>query len=157
MVRKSHLMFPLALKRSLLTIYCLCSLSQSRAQAMLCIWDKPVPMGLPHCLLCVWWVYFVCGLCVFVFSCLWHLESSCDKPMHWSAGDVCTGWSKVPYAGCSYSEWACAGSLMEDFAVLLFVSRCLKPLTRSVVLNIGFLLGSSLFSVSNWRQRSVMV
>lgn len=46
---------------------------------MLCIWDKPVPMGLPHCLLCVWWAYFVCSLCGFVFSCLWHLESSCDK------------------------------------------------------------------------------
>lgn len=50
---------------------------------------------------------------------------------------------------------------MEDFAIVLLISRCLKILfIRSVVLKIGFCLEvycSFLFSVSNERQRSVMM
>jgi len=50
---------------------------------------------------------------------------------------------------------------MEDFDVILLVSRCLKShLKRSLILNIDFCIEVHcffLFSVSNWRQRSVKV
>lgn len=60
-------------------------------------------------------------------------------------------WNKAPCEGCSYSAWACTGSLLEHFAVMLLGFRCLKPL----VLRPAFCLEGHYFwllSDSNWRQ-----